>query len=179
MIKDNERNTSHVVVGSIGSPFGVHGWLKIYSYTELDNALLNYQPWYLSDEEQNNKTDTPLTELQLEEGRPHGNCFIAKIAGINSPEEARALTGKLILVKRSQLPTLNKEEYYWSDLQGLTVINQNGVCLGKVIYLIATGSNDVLVVQGEKEFALPYLMNEVVLHIDLEKQEIHVNWEPL
>ena len=60
---------------------------------------------------------------------------------------------------------------------GLTVINQDGENLGKVIYLMETGSNDVLVIKGEKEHAIPWIMDKVITRIDLNKQEIYVNWE--
>lgn len=117
--------------------------------------------------------------MQIEDARAHGNTIIVKLADLNTPEAARLLTGIEIAIKRTQLPTLEKNEYYWSDLIGLTVINKNGEVLGKVIYLIATGSNDVLIVKGENEHAIPYFFGEVVLSVDLAKQEIQVDWELL
>ncbi len=82
-------------------------------------------------------------------------------------------------ILRSQLPTLKEDEYYWSDLIGLTVINKEGVELGIVNYLIETGSNDVLVIKSSdgKEHAIPYLPKRVILNIDLEKRLIEVDWE--
>lgn len=166
-------DTAYIAIGKIGSPYGVHGWLKIRTYTEFGASILDYVPWYLSDVNNEWKVAT------VEQGRAHGSGIIVKLAGIESPEEARLYTGKTIAVTRSQLPTLAENEYYWSDLIGLTVINKNGEILGKVIYLMETGSNDVLVVKGEKEIAIPYLLGEVVTRVDLLKQEIHVDWELL
>lgn len=166
-----KSDMAYITVGKIGSTYGVRGWLKIHSYTEFGASILTYSPWYLSE-----GSDAWRT-IQVEEGRMHGAIVIAKFVGINTPEEARLFTGKLIAITRSQLPSLKKNEYYWSDLQGLTVINKNGEILGKVIYLIETGSNDVLVVKGDKEHAIPYLPGTIVRDIDLEKQEIHVDWE--
>jgi 16S rRNA processing protein RimM len=117
--------------------------------------------------------------MDIEDGRLHGKDVIIKLAGINTPEEARLLTGKLIAITRSQLPALDQNEYYWSDLIGLTVVNKDGTVYGKVAYLIETGSNDVLVVKGDKEHAIPYLYGSVVLNVDLEKQQILVDWELL
>ena len=162
---------AYITVGKVGSTYGVQGWLKIRTYTEFGASILNYTPWYLS------SGDDKWNALDIEEGRIHGNGIIAKLAGFNTPEEARLLTGKTIAITRSQLPELEIDEYYWSDLEGLTVINSDGNVLGKVIYLIATGSNDVLVVKGDKEHAIPYLPGKVVTSVDLNKQEIHVNWE--
>lgn len=163
----------YIVVGKIGSSFGVNGWVKVHTYTEFDANILEYSPWYLNTPEQ------PEEPIIIEDGRTHGNGIIVKFSGIDTPEAVRLLTGKLIHIKRSQLPNLDAEEYYWSDLEGLTVINQDGTTLGKVSYLIETGANDVLVVKGQTEIAIPYLPGSVILRVDLEKREIHVNWEPL
>jgi 16S rRNA processing protein RimM len=162
-----------IKVGKIGSTYGVRGWMKIRSYTEYGDSILDYTPWYLS------KDENEWREVQIEEGRMHNDRVIVKFKGIDNPEEAALLTGHFIGITRAQLPELEKNEFYWSDLEGLTVINQHGDVLGKVIYLIETGSNDVLVVKGEREHAIPYLPGDVVLSVDLEKKEIHVDWEIL
>ncbi len=165
-------SAKHIIVGKIGAPYGVKGWLKITSFTETIGDILNYGPWLL----QENQEWKPI---EVSDGRLHGKGIVVKIAGFDTPEHARLLTGKTIAVDRSQLPILDKQEYYWSDLEGLTVINQNGEVLGKIIYLIETGSNDVLVVKGEKEHAIPYLPDEVVKSIDLTEKVMHVSWDLL
>ncbi len=168
-----KADTAYIIVGKVGSTYGLRGWLKIRTYTDFGANILNYTTWYLALGSDEWKT------FDLEEGRIHGNGIIAKLAGINSPEEGRLLTGVTIAVKRSQLPPLKQNEYYWSDLIGLSVINKQGKKLGEVIYLMETGSNDVLVVKGDKEFAIPYLFGKVVLNVDLIKNEILVDWELL
>jgi 16S rRNA processing protein RimM len=164
-----KHNNNYIVVGKVGSTYGVHGWVKILSYTEWTDNILTYAPWYIEEGEYWKEID--ITHSQI-----HGKGVIVKFAGWNNPEEARKLSGKKIAITRSQLPDLKKDEYYWRDLEGLTVINQHGETLGKVVYLIATGSNDVLVVKGEKEFAIPYLP-DVVTNIDLEQGIMTVHWE--
>ena len=164
---------ANVKVGKIGSTYGIHGWLKIQSFTEFGASILEYQPWYLEDE---NGEWYPVT---IEDGRIHGNGLVAKLPGVDTPEAARRFTGKTIMIERLQLPSLQKNEYYWSDLEGLNVINKDGALLGKVVYLMATGTNDVLVIKGEKEHAIPYLPGDVIVSIDLAKREIHVDWEPI
>lgn len=164
------ESTKYIHIGKIGSTFGIQGWLKIQSYTELKASILDYHPWYI----QNKNGEWEIFEV--EEGRVHGDKILFKPAGINTPEAARLLTGKLIAITREQLPALKKNEYYWSDLTGLTVLNKNREILGKVSHLMTTGANDVLVIKGKKEHAIPY-RREVVLSVDLEKQEIIVDWE--
>jgi 16S rRNA processing protein RimM len=162
---------TYIKVGKIGATYGIKGWLKIHTFTEFGASILEYKPWYIA------RDNEEWRAIDIEDGKIHGNGIIAKFASCNNPEEARLLTGNNIAILRSQLPALSKDEFYWSDLEGLTVINKNGEILGKVVYLIETGSNDVLVVKGTKEHAIPYLPGSVVLSVDLEKQEIHVDWE--
>ena len=163
-------NREYIPIGKIGATFGIKGWLKIISYTAETADILNYAPWYLEE----NQAWKPL---KITAGKLHGKGIVVKMAGLDTPEQARLLTGKIIAINRSQLPALKKQEYYWSDLEGLTVINQHGDIIGKVAYLIETGSNDVLVVKGEKEFAIPYLPGDVVTSIDLSEQVMRVNWD--
>ncbi len=165
-----KNDDAYIVVGKFGSTYGIHGWIKILTYTEFGENILTYKPLSVN-------RNNVWTIVDIEDGRLYGKGVIVKIAGINSPEEARLFTGLSIGVTRSQLPKLEKNEYYWSDLIGLTVINKNGETLGKVIYLMETGSNDVLVIKGEKEHGIPYIMGSVIKKVDLEKQEIHVDWE--
>lgn len=170
MAADNDK---FILIGKIGAAFGVHGWIKIHTYTELGASILDYDPWYLS------STDQDFQATRIEEGKEHHGGIIVKFPGLDVPETVRKLTGKNIYIKRSQLPALNTDEYYWSDLVGMTVIDQHGQTLGNVIYLIETGANDVLVVKGEKEMAIPFLPGSVVLNIDAEKKTILVDWEPI
>lgn len=174
----NKDSETWVNIGRIGRTYGVQGWLKIDSYTENFVDVLNYSPWYLTSSTISPQPNDSM-QVVIEAGRAHGKGVVAKIPGYDSPEHARQLIGKLIYIKKTQLPPLSPNEYYWSDLIGLKVINKQGDLLGKVKYLIETGSNDVLVVQGDKEIAIPYLTGTVILAIDLDAQEMIVDWELL
>ncbi len=166
-----DASAEYIIVGKVGATYGVHGWLKVFSFTEEIPDILDYEPWHLEE------GDT-WKAIQLDDCREHGKCVVAKFAGYNTPEQARLLTGKKIAIKHSQLPALKKDEYYWKDLEGLTVINQHNETLGQVVYLMETGSNDVLVVKNNgKEYAIPYLPEKVITRIDLKSRVMHVNWE--
>lgn len=164
------NKTDYVMVGKIASTYGVQGWLKVVSYTEMPYSIAEYKPWYI--EESGSYKPIDVTDV-----REYGKGIIVKFKGYDNPEKAKVLTGKKIAILRSKLPALDKDEYYWSDLEGLTVINQNGENLGQIIYIIETGSNDVLVVKGETEHAIPYLPNDVIKSIDLVNKIMHVDWE--
>jgi 16S rRNA processing protein RimM len=153
-------DADYVVIGKVGKTYGVFGWLKIISFSDAPTDIMKYDPWYLED----NKT-WKLVTLD-DKPRAHGKGVIAKFAGYDTPEHARVLTGKEIAIRREQRAKLKKNEYYWSDLEGLTVINQHD-------------TNDVFVVKGDKEHAIPYLLGDVVISIDLDTRIMRVNWEEL
>ncbi len=164
-------DSRYVIIGKVGATYGIKGWLKITSFSETVADILNYSPWYLMDK-------NSWKPIKVEAGREHGKGIVVKLVGVSNPEQARLLTGKEIAVMRSELPALlNEHDYYWTDLEGLTVINQDGQTLGKIVYIIATGSNDVLVVKGDKEIAIPYLPDEVITAINLDERVMHVKWE--
>ncbi|MCY1431600.1 Ribosome maturation factor RimM [compost metagenome] len=106
----------------------------------------------------------------------------AKIKGLDDREEARGYAGFLICVPRSQLPALQDDEYYWYQLEGLKVINQDGQLLGQVDHLLETGANDVLVVKpctgslDDRERLLPYT-GQCVQSVDLSAGEMRVDWD--
>lgn len=161
-----------ITLGKIGSSYGVQGWMKVLTFTEFGANILDYNPWYLLRQGE-------WQVFKVLDGKPYRNGVVVKLKGITTPEQVQLLTGSQVGVRRSTLPKLKPGEYYWSDLQGLTVINKDNEVLGIVIYLMETGSNDVLVVKGKKEHAIPYLPGNVILSVDLEKKEIRVDWEQL
>ncbi len=162
-----------VVVGRVGSPHGVRGWLKLFSYTQPTDHILQYSHWFIQKHDGWEPVD--MATLSIDSGN-NGHYIRIKFAACNSPEAARLYTNLLIGVTRDQLPVLSKGDYYWSDLEGLTVINHEGILFGQVSHLFSTGANDVLVVKGDRERLLPYI-NDVILEVDLDKGQIKVNWD--
>jgi 16S rRNA processing protein RimM len=116
-------------------------------------------------------------EVDVAEGRKQGKTVIARLDGITDRELAAALVGATIGIARENLPETESGEYYWADLEGLQVVHGDGRVLGKVAYLLATGANDVLVVQGEQEILVPFVRNEVIKDVDLAAGIINVDWE--
>ena len=161
-----------MTIGRFGSPFGVQGWIKVYSYTDPPENILNYLPWQIVFA---GKRDT-LTPVQQQ---VRIKDLIVKVAGCETPEQVRAYTNVAIEIERAQLPTLAPQEHYWHDLIGLTVINRQQQCLGNVDHLVEAGSTDVLVIKdGKKEHLIPYLMGYYIDAIDLEQRCIKVDWDP-
>ena len=120
------------------------------------------------------KKNHQYQQIHFEDSRLHGKSIVVKLPTINDRDLAKTYTNIDIAINQEQLPKLPKGEYYWSDLEGLTVIDKSGKKLGTVDHLIATGAHDVLVL--EKNIMIPYIDN-VILKVDLKKKIIKVDWE--
>jgi len=116
--------------------------------------------------------------VDLAEGKPHGKTVVARFEGVDDRDQAAGLLNSQIAVERAALPATEKDEYYWTDLEGLTVEKPGGEVLGTVAYLLETGANDVLVVRrGDRELLVPFVTGHVIKDVDLDKAVIRVDWE--
>lgn len=161
---------THVVVGSFGSSYGVNGWIKINSATSPDNAILDYLPWQI-------ETPNGWQPLNIIDSQLQHKQVLVLVEGYDSPEAVTQLAGRRISVLREQLPEPDENEIYWTDLEGLTVKTEQGTVLGTIDHLIETGSNDVMVVEGEKRHLIPY-NKATVIKVNLEQKEVTVDWDP-
>lgn len=142
----------------------------MFSYTEPREALLQYKGLLLG-------RNGDWESVKVAEGQRHGKSVILRLEGHDDRDQAAALIGTEIGADRSELPEPQEGHYYWSDLTGLTVVHRDGTELGKVKEVLETGAHDVMVVQGEEERLVPFVMDEVVLDVDLEQKVINVDWE--
>ncbi|MSQ81232.1 MAG: ribosome maturation factor RimM [Candidatus Methylopumilus sp.] len=162
-------STEKFIMARISGPYGIKGWIKIQPLTINLNHLLDKKAWWIGDE----KSSISYT---IETSKIHGNTIVAKLLNIDDRDAAFGLKNKTILVPKEELPVLEKGEYYWNDLIGHTVVNQDKDNLGVVQTFLETGANDVLVVKGDKEYLVPFI-SHVILHVDMEKKEISVDWD--
>jgi len=158
-------------VGKISGVFGVKGWVKVFSFTDSKENILNYSPWLLS-------KDGETKSVKVIDGNLQGKAVVAQLEFINDRDLAASLMGWDILIMPDQLPKAAKDEYYWSDLVGLRVETNQGVQLGVVESLLETGANDVVVVKGERERAIPFLQGQTIINIDLDLGIMVVDWDP-
>ena len=158
-----------IIIGRFGKTYGIKGWLRVISFTDPPENILEYSDLQL----ENKNTWGPIT---ITEYKLHSGQIIVKAKGYDDPETAKTLTNRKIAIERKQLPAIEQDEYYWTDLEGLTVIDQHDHELGKIDHLFATGANDVLVIRGDKEYLLPYI-DDVVKMVDLANAQMIVDWE--
>ena len=168
------KNEHPLILGLISGVYGVRGWLKLNSYTRPKENILSYSPLLM-------KVDKDWQELDVEETQLRGGRLLLKINGVATPEQAQEFIHRELAVTQDQLPPLSEGEYYWHDLIGLEVLNQDEISLGKVKQIAETGANDVLVINGEAEgksrILIPLIMDVYVKQVDLIAKTIHVDWQ--
>lgn len=163
--------TDLLVMGRVSGVFGIRGWVKVWSYSDPRENLLEYPVWQL-------RLTGGWRPVRVLEGKVHGKALVVRLEGCEDREAARALIDADIAIRREELPLLPQGEYYWGELEGLRVETLEGRVLGVVDHLIETGANDVLVVRGERERLIPYLPGDVVREVDLEQGTLRVDWDP-
>ena len=159
-----------VVMGKLLVPYGVNGWIKVYSFTEKLESFLIYKKLYLS------KNKKEWLEINIKEIKLHGKTIIANFLEIANRTEAENYKDYLIGVPKDYLPQLNENQYYWNDLIGFEVLNLQNISFGLVDTYIETGANDVIVVKGDKERLIPYTPM-TVLRVDTINHKIIVDWD--
>ncbi len=169
---------NQITLGKVGAVYGIKGWLRIHSFTDEPDAILDYFPWSL-------KLGNNTRTVDITDWRKHNKGLIVKVGGIDDRDNAQALVGSEILINESTLPTLSQGDYYWRDLIGMAVITTKGYDLGVVSDMLETGANDVLVVKAnlndgfsKKERLIPYLLEQVVESVSIENKQICVDWDP-
>jgi len=162
-----------ILLGRVLGAFGVRGDIKLESWTEPRTAIFRYQPWILRDPQGRER------ELAGVRGRESGKYLIATFPEAADREAVEALRGTEIYVPRSALPPPSPGEYYWVDLEGMQVVTVEGVPLGTVTHLFATGANDVLVARDdERERMIPFVQPQYVTSVDFDARVVTVDWDP-
>ncbi len=160
-----------IQLGYINGVYGIKGWVKVFSDTRPRDNIFSYIPWWI-------ETGQGWREFKVETARQQGKGLIAKFTGLDNRDEALLLTNCKIGIKPEQLPEADENEYYWSDLIGLEVVNPEGYRFGKVSELLETGGHDVLSVTGKKgPLLIPFVPGVYILKVDLSAGKIEVDWE--
>jgi 16S rRNA processing protein RimM len=157
-----------VVMGRITLPFGIKGWVKVLPYTETPDSLLAYPKWWIGN-------DPDWQEVRVEKAEVQMDAVAAKLAGCDDRDAAALLRGRQVAVPRDAFPEAGENEFYWVDLIGLKVVNEQDEDLGTVSQVFETGANDVLVVEGDRERLIPFL-DHVIKKVDLQARVIRVDW---
>jgi 16S rRNA processing protein RimM len=159
-----------VIMGRVASAHGIRGWIRVQPFTEHVDSLLDFSTWWIGHEH------GPWQEVKVLQCESHHKTLAVLLPDCPDRNASEKLKGLLVAVPRSQLPAQPEDEYYWSDLIGLSVINEAGVNLGNVEQLLETGANQVLMVKGESGQILIPFVASAIKQVDVQNKLIKVDW---
>lgn len=162
-------------VGYVAGAYGLKGGIRITPFAPEADALLTVKTWWL---------DKPvLRPVTVRTAKMHSGDVVATLDGLSDRESAEALKGASVQVSRSAFPALPDDEYYWSDLIGLDVVNLQGEALGKVADMMSNGAQSILRIEPvpdpgvdkAPERLVPFV-DQFVKTVDLAARKITVDW---
>jgi len=168
-------DVKEIRLGSINGTHGLKGRVKVFSYTDPLEAILDYSPWIL-------RKGEAEREITIKDGQPSGKRLIVQVEGVGTRDQAEDLIGFEIHIKIDAMPGLEEGELYWFQLEGLAVKTSRGEALGKIAHMLETGANDVMVVDptddsiDKQQRLIPYLEGDVVKQVDQEIGVVIVDW---
>lgn len=159
-----------LIIGKIGSVYGVLGWNKIFSYTEKKDDILKYQPWFLNHKNQ-------WMKFFLEYKKIYNKKIIIKFKNINDRNTAKTLTNSIIAIKKEQLPKLQEFQYYWYHIIHCKVFNKKNIYIGSVNQIMRTKKHDILVLKNKntQDTLIPFIEKVFIKNIDLNMKIIYLN----
>jgi len=150
---------THLVIGKVTAPRGVRGELKVAIETDDPQRFSLLREVYLGD---------ALVRFEVKRARLHGGQALLQLCGIQDRTAAEEWRNAYVYVPVEDALPLGDGEYYYHQIEGLTVMSIEGEVLGQVTEVLPTGANDVYVVQGtEGELLLPALKS-VIIRVDLD-----------
>jgi 16S rRNA processing protein RimM len=165
-----------IVMGRIVAPFGIHGWLKVQPLGDDPLSWRKMPQWWIGKDPDSQREQDwrPLKPRGLQ---AHGKGVVLALEGFDDRTAAEAIDGWFLAAPREALPATDKDEYYWTDLIGLSVVGYADVALGRVRGLLETGAHAVLEVEdGETERLIPFVA-AFIKNVDLVAGRIEVDWE--
>jgi len=165
-----DKNTI-IVIGKLGSPYGIKGYMKIHMFTELQDYYFKKE-WFIRSTESSLWGKTTKKSFL----NHNGKTFI-RVNSISKREQLSNLVNALVGIKYSCLKPLDKNEIYLNDIIGMDVINRRGYSLGSTENIIETGANKVICsILDKQEYLIPFTGKHVI-SIDKTKRNIIVDWE--
>lgn len=159
MAKPRKQPDDLIEYGRVAGSYGVRGWLKVA--VDEPEWLAQQPKWWLKG-----------AEYPVEQTKVHSGLLLAKLGGIESPEQANGFKGAAVVIAR---PEAGEGRFYADDLVGMQVVNEQGVALGKVKQVTFNGAHEVIELEGERTRLLP-LVPAYVKKIDLKDKRIDVEW---
>nr|WP_124381671.1 ribosome maturation factor RimM [Ralstonia sp. SET104] len=165
-----------IEVGYVGGAYGIRGWIKVQLHGDAD-ALLHARTWWLKPATGALATSTDWRVFPVGTSREHSGTVVAGSPAAPDRNVAEALRGYAVWVSRADFPEPDDDEFYWVDLIGATVVNEQQETLGTVGGLIDNGAHQILriVGEGEVERLVPFV-EVYVKSVDVAGKRIVVDW---
>jgi 16S rRNA processing protein RimM len=154
-----------IEIARIQGPHGLKGKMRITPFGDSFEQFKTYSHLIIGLE------GHPVKVLSAEQKK---NSYIISLEGYVSIDQVEKIRGRTVYVKRDQLGDLEDNEYYWRDIIGLKVLDENGRELGEVVDIFATGSNDVYVVDRVRQYLIP-ATRDVIKEISFEKMTMTID----
>jgi len=157
-------------VGKIVNTHSLKGEVKVISSTDFEEQRFEKGTELLI-----TRGNQVVKEVTVESYRTHKNNLLVKFVGIDSIEEAEKLKNLQIKIDSDNIGELEENEFYFHEIIGCEVFDENGKSLGEISEILTPGANDVWVIktQNGKEILIPYI-EDVVKKIDVENKKIDI-----
>lgn len=161
--------SSLIELGVVGAPYGVRGWVKLRSFTEPPERLLQHRRLQLG-------RSGSWAVYDIEASGRSGGQLTAKLSGVDDRDQAQALRGAQVCVPRAELPQRADKDFFRADLVGCEVVNIAGILLGSVRHFVETPAQVLMVVRGEREYWVPAAPPHL-RRVDLQARRVVVDWD--
>ena len=157
-------------VGKIVNTHSLKGEVKVISSTDFEEERFKKGSKLLI-----TRGNQLIREVVVQSYRNHKNFLLVKFEGIDSVEEAEKLKNLQIKIDSDKVGELEENEFYFHQIIGCEVFDENDKNLGEIIDILTPGANDVWVIKGEegKEILIPYI-EDVVKQIDITNKKVNI-----
>ncbi|WP_313990161.1 ribosome maturation factor RimM [Gemella morbillorum] len=157
-------------VGKIVNTHSLKGEVKVISSTDFEEERFKKGSKLLI-----TRGNQLIREVVVQSYRNHKNFLLVKFEGIDSVEEAEKLKNLQIKINSDEVGELEENEFYFHQIIGCEVFDENDKNLGEIIDILTPGANDVWVIKGEngKEILIPYI-EDVVKKIDITSKKVNI-----
>lgn len=162
-------------IGQLKKPYGIKGWLWVFSDTDDHAAIFDIKQWWM-------KTATGMKPLTVKAWRQQGTGLVAQFEQVADRNVAETMNGVTIWVAQDVLPEPSEDEYYWSDLVSLRVMNEQDEYLGDIVEMFETGAHDIMRVAATsdsldgEERLIPW-HKRTVMQVDMASKTVLVAWQ--
>lgn len=175
-----------VEVGYVGAAYGIRGWIKVQPHADDASALLHARRWWLLRAPPVGVVTAPAqpaeaVSVKIAQSREHSGTVVAQATGVSDRNVAEMLKGRRVWIRRADFPAPEEGEFYWVDLIGCAVVNEQGEALGEVTGLIDNGAHQILQLayqlpDGKAAERLIPFVDAFLRTVDTPGRRIVVDW---